>query len=563
MPSKPRMTTSPQRRLLAGPVLQAIFAVGISAALVLAPTGGAQAADAAATAPGAGFVLNDLRLEGPLDAVPAAWRDLLAPWIGRTIDFAGLRQLQSDIEARFHARGWRLVRVRLPAQPVQDGVIRMVLQAPVLRSVRVEGGPAEPLEAWQRRLPALQVGQVPDLAALDAQLSLLHTHPARRAVVAFEPSGSEGDLAAVIRVREAAPSGWTAFLDNTGNQATGHLRYGLTYRRTDLWGMDHQLHLQAQSAPHDPDDPDQLRLMPSPKVRIVGLSYRVPVPAQAAYWDFTLGRSSVDSGLLAGLFDVRGQGHSASVQFHRFLQRWGAWEPQAVVGLDWRHQDSQMLFGGVNLASPIGVRPWTLGLEVTRRAAPGESTSQSAYLHLVANLPGGRAGGVADFAAARVGADPGYRLLRMGWGLQHAMAGPLAGWSLSGQIDGQLSQDRLVAAEQFSAGGAGSVRGFASRGIGGDRGLRMQWELTGPNWLDAPDAASVLRPALFADAAWTQVLRPTALERRASSIASVGVGLRGQWRNMGWRLDLARAVHQRTGAAPVWGAVHFSVSATF
>lgn len=532
---------------------------------VLADAPRAQEAPAPAPAPAAAsFAFEGVQIDGA-EALPGvAWRDLVQPLQGRAIDFATLRALQQAIEARFHAQGWRLVRVRLPAQSIQGGVVRMELQAPVLRALRLDGTDGPAPEAWRARLPALAPDRVPDLAALDGQLSLLNENPSLRAVVAFEPMpGDENGLRAVIRAREGPASGWTTFVDNSGNRATGHLRYGLAWRHTQLWDADHQLNLQLLSAPHDPDDPAQLRLQPSPKVRIAGLSYRVPVPAQAALWDLTLGHSSVDSGTVGGLFDVKGRGDTAALQYTRFLPRWGAWEPRASIALDWRHYDSQVLFGGVNLASPIGLRPLTLGLQLGRPAAPGESTGQSAYLQWSANRAGGRDGSAADFTAARAGADPSYRVLRLGWGLQHALSGALAGWNLSAQLDAQWTDDRLVAAEQFSAGGAGSVRGFASRGIGGDRGLRMQWELTGRDLLDAPGAEASLRPALFIDAAHASTLRPTALERPSSSIASVGVGLRGLWRNLAWRLDLARAVHQRTGATPVWGAVHFSLSAAF
>jgi hemolysin activation/secretion protein len=525
-----------------------------------------------ASAQEARFLLKDIQLEGASLIDSTHWRSAARPWLGRDIGFADLQAARSAIEAAFHARGWRLVSVRLPAQSVEGGVIRMQVQEPVLASdaqaVRLAGAAQDGLAQWRSRLPALREGQTPNLADLDAQLSLLNEHPSHRAVVAFEPilgggSGKPGEIRASIRAQQGAESGWTAFMDNTGNSQTGHLRYGLAWRHTNLWQADHQLNVQIVSAPHDADDPDKLSLLPSHKVRIFGANYRIPLPSQAAYVDIGAGYSSVDSGTLAGLFDVRGQGSTASLKYTQFLPRLDGWEPRVSVGLDVRHYDNQVLFSGVNLATPIGVRPFNLGLSASRLAAPGETTGYSGYVQWITNLPGGKNSDAANFIASRAGSIRAYRLFRYGFGLQMSLPGAMAGWSLNGQIDGQASGQQLVSPEQFSAGGASSVRGFASRGIGGDSGMRMQWDLVGRNWLASEQSETSLRPAIFWDAAYAKTNRPTVLERPSSSIASVGLGLRGAYKNTVYRLEVAKAISQRTGAAPVWGAVHFSLSSSF
>lgn len=519
------------------------------------------------------FQLQAIALEGGSLVAEADWRAAAAPWLGREIGFDELQAARAAIEALFHARGYRLVTVRLPAQTVQSGIIRMQVIEPVVGQVMLEGSLEEDSARWRARLPALAEGQAPNLADLDRQLALLGEHPSRRALVAFSPqltapagtAPRPNALIATIRTQQTPDTSWTAFIDNSGNKTTGHLRYGLAFRHANLWGADHQLNAQIVSAPHDEADPDKLSLLPSSKVKIFGASYRIPLPAQAASIEATLGYSSVDSGTLAGLFDIKGDGSTASLKYTQHLARWGlfgtTWQPRWSVGMDWRHYDNQVLFGGVNLAVPIGLRPITLGLQASRPAAPGDDSSYAAYAQVVANVSGGKDGDTPNFIASRAGSTSGYRLFRYGMEGQWALSGALQGWSLSGRLDGQLTGDLLTSPEQFSAGGASSVRGFSSRGIGGDSGVRSQWELVGRNWLDASQAS--IRPALFIDAAYAKTNQPTVLERPSSSIASAGFGLRGAWKNTVWRLDVAKAVHQRTGAAPVWGAVHFSLSAAF
>ena len=521
-----------------------------------APPAMGQSADS-----GAKFRVTEIRLAGATLLAEADWRPLVQPLLGREIGFVELEAVRQTIEARYHARGWRLASVRIPAQSLTDGVVRMEAVEPALTDVAVRGETHRGLEHWRRALPALQEGAAPNLNALDRQLSLANDNPSQRVQVAFAPGAEPNQLRAELQTDEAPVSGWTAFVDNTGNSQTGRLRYGLAWRHGNLFGLGHQLNLQAVSAPHDADNPGQLSIVPSNKVRIFGLGYRVPLHRQAALLDLTLGYSDVDSGTLQDLFRVTGQGTTAAIKYTTVLDRVDGWEPRWFIGADWRRLDSQLLFNSVNLARPIELHPLSVGLSASRPGTPQRPRAVSAYATLVHNLPGGSDGSQASFSASRDGAKANFTLLRTG--IQ--TTAPVADWQLRAALDGQWSNDLLVSAEQFSAGGSSSVRGFTDRGIAGDIGLRIQVEAESPNWLatDGPPPHATLRGAVFIDAARTRRNRPAALELAQASIAGIGIGFRATWRAISWRLDVAKAVHQRTGAPPVWGAVHLSVAANF
>mgnify|MGYP000975438739 CR=1 FL=1 len=99
----------------------------------------------------AGFEVTDVVLEGAQAPPGNDWRALVAPLRGRDIDFAGLEALRAAIERGYHDAGWRLARVRIPAQATEGGVIRMVLVDPRLGQVRVTGGaPADAAAAFRQ-----------------------------------------------------------------------------------------------------------------------------------------------------------------------------------------------------------------------------------------------------------------------------------------------------------------------------------------------------------------------------------------------------------------------------
>ncbi len=548
-------------------VVTALVTTGVLATVSL--SAGAQQTSAAQASPPAEavvrFRLVDITLVGATLLKEEQWRPAIAALAGQDISFAQLEAARAAIEAVFHAQGWRLATVRIPAQSLTDGIVRMQAIEPRLKSVSVKRGGALGADGtldWRTTLPALFEGSTPNLNALDRQLLLANENSARRVQVTFAAAGAPNELSAEIQTNEAVPTSITAFVDNTGSVQTGRLRYGLAWRHNNLWDLGHQLNVQATSAPHNKDEPHKLSLLPSSNVQVFGLGYRAPLPQQAAMVDVNLGYSNVDSGILNGVFNVAGKGSTAALKYTQLLERTGRWEPRWFAGLDRRHYDSQLLFGSVNLATPIELRPLQLGFSVNMAPTPQQPLAVNVYASLHANLPGGAAGDQASFTSTRQGAPARYKLLRAGLGTQV----PAGNWQLSATLDAQISRDMLVSGEQLAAGGATSVRGFSNRGISGDSGLRVQLEATGPNWLgedtQGTDRTS-LRGVAFIDAAATRLNQPAVLELASASIASAGVGLRGTFGPATLRLDVAKALRQRNGAAPVWGAVHFSALVNF
>ena len=525
---------------------------------------GMPVAGVAAPAAEATFRVERVDLAGA-DLLPATdWQPLLDAVAGREIDFAQLEALRAALEARFHAAGWRLARVRIPAQTIDGGRIRLEVVAPRLGQVAVVGNRHLSADNWRAAFPMLREGAPPDLGALDKALTLAGENPAKRPQVAFSAGASAEVVNATLRAEDAPPAGWVAFLDNTGNSQTGRLRYGLAWRHANMFDADHQINAQVISAPHDSDDPRRPSLLPSDKVKIFGLGYRVPFYHLGAMASLTAGYSDVNSGQVDGLFTIRGKGSNLGLNWTQLLDRpqagaWQGWELRWFAGADWRDFKSQLLFGATDLGVPITLHPVSFGLSGSRAPTPQAPLGWSFHAGVWHNLPGGSNGGDAAFTASRAGATPRYALLRYGGGAN----APLGDWRLDLRLEGQWSGDMLVPAEQFSAGGVGSVRGFNTRGIAGDSGLRAQLEALGPPLLAEGEGAGQLRAVLFLDAAHARRNNPTALETATGAIASIGVGLRANWGPAVLRVDAGKPVHQRTGAAPESGTVHFSLATSF
>ena len=111
-------------------------------------------------------------------------------------------------------------------------------------------------------------------------------------------------------------------------------------------------------------------------------------------------------------------------------------------------------------------------------------------------------------------------------------------FQLRAAANAQLTNDMLVAGEQFGLGGLDSVRGFTEREIANDRGLRTSLEGYSPDFGTRLHAGVSARALIFFD--YGQLKRNGALpgEKPGEAVSSAGVGLRLFYgNNISLRLD--------------------------
>ncbi len=153
-----------------------------------------------------------------------------------------------------------------------------------------------------------------------------------------------------------------------------------------------------------------------------------------------------------------------------------------------------------------------------------------------------------DFRAYDSQVDSGYligRLAASGWW------SPGGDWRLALRGAAQISDSRLLPAEQFAAGGHQSVRGVAEREFFADGGWQGSLELFTPVWEPLPGWR--MRLLGFVDHAW---LGNRGGESTAVSGAGAGVRMQmTEWIDLradhGWRLDEGG------------GRTHFGISVAF
>ncbi len=461
--------------------------------------------------------------------LPASTVDsALQPFLGAKRSFDDVRQALETLESAYRARGFKLVKIDVPEQILDRGVIDLRVIETLVDHVTVTGHVRLDETNIRRSLPDLQEGESPNLDTISRALKLANENPAKKVTLNLQSSATVARVDATLNVEEESP--WRAALDisNSGTQETGRTNLSVSLQYANLWNQDHVGSISYSSTVEEPG-----------KVSIYGAGYRIPLYAMGDTIDLFGSYSNVDSGTVAaGLLNlaISGKGSVFGARYNQSLAKTDDMESKLIYGIDHKNFRNDLLTADQNFGNSVTVRPLSLTYVVQGPAADGDINLS---LSLLRNVPGGAHGREADFAEARVGAQADYSMARIGIGFARSLPD---GWQLRAQLNGQFTRDALVPGEQLGVGGATTVRGLPERELAADSGLIANLELYTPN-LCADHPSWQCRALAFYDAA--QARRNNALpgELTSTTVGSAGIGLRlAAGRSLNLQVDYGHVV---------------------
>jgi len=472
--------------------------------------------------------------------------DTLAPLLGKGRDFSHVQQALEALDNAYREQGYNAVRVSVPEQSLNQGVVRLRVMEMRVGSLRIEGNAVFDEANIRRSLPGLRPGSTPNIHEVAANLRLANDNPAKRTSVQFrESAGADGRSSLDVLVRATGGKAWKLglSLDNAGNGTAGSARAGLAYQHANIAGLDHVARLRFTTSLEQPG-----------KVSTFGAGYHIPLYPLGDSLDLFAGRAKAGSGPISvGVFDlnVRGTGTMIAARYNQHLRQFGDIESRLIYGIDHRAYGNDAQVAGVPRDQQIAVHPLSLAYAGRWLLDHGETRFHAGVAR---NLPGGSKGSAADLDRARAGADARYTLIRYGASLQLNLP---ADWQLGLNATGQHTHDRLVWTEQFTLGGARSVRGFREAEVAGDKGYGVTTEIQTPELCaGSMPYGTLCRAVGFYDTG--RVARNGALpgEELRSFIASIGLGLRltvGQDASV--NIDYARVIDGSGGGQRVHAAI--------
>ncbi len=401
----------------------------------------------------------------------------LAARIGKPLSLADLNAICAEIVNACRAAGRPVVDVTLPEQDITEGNIRIVLIEGQLGRVRTEGEPSERSRQRTERTIRIQPGEPILATTLLEDIDWLNR---TKLLSSYRPIFEKGDLpgqADIVleRVGPRYPLRAYGAFENTGNTATGENRLvsGFNWGDALFLGLDHQLSYQFST------DSEVRRF------HAHGLSYTAPLPwRHIASLSGTWSRSEPD--LSDPAFDSVGESWQISGRYEIPLRKRTLGKSDLrqsiALGADFKESNNNLEFGDEQVfdraaqtvqfileyrfalvPDPTGPRRWNTNGSARLVLSPGylaSNNNSSAY------------------EEARAGADPRYAYLNLD--LQHQLALP-GDALLSVRTAAQAGTGALLSGEQFSIGGADTVRGLDEQSLNSDTGLLGSIELQSPS----------------------------------------------------------------------------------
>lgn len=183
-------------------------------------------------------------IEGNTAISTAELQAELADLPQRSLSLGELREGASRLTRLYRSRGYPLARAYLPAQEIDQGVVRIaVLEG---RYGQVRADKADGIHAWALApLSALRQGDVVRADALENSLLLLQDTPGLSVRSTLKPGAEVGTSDLVVQVEPTPLLSGSVDLDNYGNRYTGAYRLGATVNLNNPLGIGDQLTLRA------------------------------------------------------------------------------------------------------------------------------------------------------------------------------------------------------------------------------------------------------------------------------------------------------------------------------
>ena len=163
---------------------------------------------------------------GELDKV---WQGL----VGREVSLLDIYKLRDQLTVRYRSDGYVLSQVVIPAQKIENGVVRLEAVEGYITDVQFEGGIADAGEEFGAATASLKAMRPLRLPALERMLLLIDDLPGMSARSVFRPVKDQKGASSLVFVVEPRRFSASATVDNRGSEAIGPIQYD--FSATTAW----------------------------------------------------------------------------------------------------------------------------------------------------------------------------------------------------------------------------------------------------------------------------------------------------------------------------------------
>lgn len=230
------------------------------------------------------FDIKGFNVEGNTRLSQKAVDRRLAKFTGPKKNFGTIQKAVEALETMYRRRGYNTVRVTVPEQELENGIVRLIVLEARITAVKVEGNRHFDEKNIRRSLPSLREAELPDMDKISNSLRVANEHPAKKINMQLQAGENESEIEADLKVFDEKAWKVSFTADNTGNDATGESRTGVFLQYNNLFNRDHLVTLQYITSPENVD-----------KVTVLGMGYRIPLYTLGDSIDLYATYSDIDS----------------------------------------------------------------------------------------------------------------------------------------------------------------------------------------------------------------------------------------------------------------------------
>ncbi|MBW8844307.1 MAG: ShlB/FhaC/HecB family hemolysin secretion/activation protein [Burkholderiales bacterium] len=512
------------------------------------------------------FDILEFEIEGNTRLTATQVEAAVMPFMGEARDMAAIEGARAALEKAYQGAGFLTVFVDVPEQRIDGGLVRLAVLEGRIVKLYVTGSRYYDQGRIRAAAAELAEGQVPNFNVVQQQVATLSQTAERRVQPVLRPGREPGTVEAELKVSDKLPLGGSVEINNAAAAGTEPLRAALNLHYDNLFQREHSLSFTALTAP-----------MQTSQSRVLVLNYLVPLDDGASL-SFSAINSSSDVDSLGGT-RVLGKGTTLGVRYG--LNRLDTNAAHGLsLGFDVKDLKEDVQTSAGTLSAPLRYAPLQLAYNGSWWGESGASQQFSAnavfglrpvwrQTRSDCQLADGSFGSADQFACKRRGADGGFTTLKLDWRGSRRV-GPTE-WAL--RVGGQLASQPLVSAEQFSVGGADSVRGYPEGAVSADYGVLASFELRSRNL--APALLSAFEGANlppftelvffgFGDVARVALIEPEPGQPHRSTLMGTGLGVRlGLQPGLSLALDWARRHRDVVGRSLPTERVHVRAAVRF
>jgi hemolysin activation/secretion protein len=496
------------------------------------------------------FDIHEFRVHGNHVLPNSSIESAVYPFLGDSKDMDTVKSAADALEKAYKDAGFGTVFVDIPEQQVDDGVVRLVVTEGKLDRIRIRGTRFFSNRQILAALPAVKPGETPRLPEVQEQITALNSRSSDRSITPILKAGrTPGTVDMDLAVQDSSPLHVAASVDNRRTADTTPTRTTLSVSYSNLWQRQDTVSLLYQTAPA------QTR-----NAQVFSASY-------LGHWSeglYSLSYLHTNSDVAAlGTLGVLGKGSIYGAHWLWPIVNTPAATHSINIGVDYKDVVTQVFPSktttvGDSVSAPVTYFNWSAIYSGEWR---GETRSLGTSIGLGFGLRG-LGNSQAEFENARARGEPGYLYLRLNGQATQALPwgfGVLLRWN------GQWTESPLVNNEQFSIGGADSVRGYLEAETLGDSGLSGGLELHSPGLPERwGKYLHRLYALAFVDGGVATLVDPLNSQDYNTRLWSLGAGLRLE-NASGLSGAIDYAVPRVDGVRTLRGdgRVHFSVKYDF